>query len=280
MAPIIFDYLDYRDFVREQVEWLKNSQKLSDRKIAERGGLGSPSFLKMIYDGRRRLTLKNLLAVCQALELDALQTKFLEALMNFGHADGLDDKNFCYAALLEFKKYRKARSVDADYLKFFSHWWNVAIYEALSVPHWRQKFKKLPRVLGINEAQFQDSLDLLESLGFVEKTKQGYVQKEMILETKPEVQSLVVRNFHREMILRAQRAVEHLPKHERDLGALTIALSAEDYASLKKELYEFRSEANRKYSGNDKAKTVYQLCFQLFPLLQEREESMSDPGDS
>lgn len=282
VAPNIYDYLDYRAFMRDQIAWLKQYEALSDRKLAERGGFGSPSFLKMLCDGRRRLTTKNLVAVSKSLGLDLRQTKFLEALMNFVHADGLDEKNHCFAEILQFKKYRAAHSVDERYFNFFSQWWNVAIYEALAIPYWQQpaQFKKLPKVLGIGDKQFDQSLELLESLGFIEKFQQSFRQKEMVLETKSEVQSLVVRNFHRQMILRAQQAIEHLPKHERDLGSLTIALSPEDFASFKKELYEFRSEANRKYSGNNKAKVVYQLCFQLFPLFQERDESHLESEDN
>ncbi len=263
--------------MKTQLAYLK-STGLSDRKIAERGGLGSPSFLKMIIDGKRSLTLKNILAVSQALGLAHREIEFFEALLHFEQAEGLDEKNRCYGKLLDFKKYRESKSLDQDYFTFFSHWYHVALFEAIASDYWKkpERFGKLPKILGISSAQFEESLALLRRLKFIEVKDGKLVQKEMSLETAPEVQSLVVRNFHRTMILKAQQAVEKLPQESRDVGALTIALSDDAYANLKRELFEFRSMINKKYSGDAGAKNVHQLCFQLFPLLKDEGDSVHD----
>jgi len=45
LAPIIFEFMDYRAFVTVSIEYLKIHRKFSARQFANRSGFKSPSYL-------------------------------------------------------------------------------------------------------------------------------------------------------------------------------------------------------------------------------------------
>ena len=55
-GPEVFDYLDYRAFLRDHYLDKKQRQGLSFRGFSKRAGLKSPNYLKLVIDGQRNLT--------------------------------------------------------------------------------------------------------------------------------------------------------------------------------------------------------------------------------
>ena len=74
------------------------------------------------------------------------------------------------------------------------------------------------------------------------------------------------------MIEKALKAVDEYSPEHRDLGALTLALSKENFDEFRKRVSQFRREMNALFSGDELARQVYQLNFQIFPLLKIEEE--------
>lgn len=51
--PDVFEYLDYRAFLRDYYAERKQSRGLSFRSFSKRAGLGSPNYLKLVMEGAR-----------------------------------------------------------------------------------------------------------------------------------------------------------------------------------------------------------------------------------
>src|SRR4051794_28723575 len=73
-AVDVFAYQDYRQFLKDYyVERRKRDRKFSIRFFARRAGLRSQNYLKVVMDGRRSLTSRNMPKFVRGLGLDSSQ---------------------------------------------------------------------------------------------------------------------------------------------------------------------------------------------------------------
>lgn len=115
---------------------------------------------------------------------------------------------------------------------------------------------------------------MLLELGLLVRGEDGHLhQGEPIISTGPEVRSLAVGNFHRQMMQRAADSIETVASPQREISGVTVAISPENFAMLKSKIQELRAEI-LEMAANDTAPTrVMQLNFQLFPLAESKEEA-------
>ena len=53
-VPDVFDYLDYRAYLRDYYAYAKSARRgFSHRTFSRRAGLGSPNHLKRVMEGRQ-----------------------------------------------------------------------------------------------------------------------------------------------------------------------------------------------------------------------------------
>jgi uncharacterized protein (TIGR02147 family) len=120
--------------------------------------------------------------------------------------------------------------------------------------------------------QARDSVALLLQLDMLEKAVDGtYRQKHSAITTGPEVSSVAVRSFHRQMIQHASDALDGIDVQKRYVAATTMGITKECYDVLVQESQAFRDRIINivnTYSGD----RVYQLCLQIFPVVAEPEE--------
>lgn len=267
--PDVFSYLDPISFLRDSIEFLKKQRKFSSRMFARRAGFGSPSYLKMILDEKRRISVKASQKIAKALGLKTQESKFFELLVSYNRSSDSKEKEDLYRGLIRFKKFVKIQKADVDYFLYYSHWWNIVIREALST-HWEQKnLNEIQELLQLSEKDLSESLQLLSDIGLIEKSKENFKIKEISIQTPKQMQNLSVRSFHQAMLDKSKLALEKLPVEERDISAVTIALTKEQFEEIRNRISQFRREINSGYSGEKNAEQVYQINFQIFPLIKK-----------
>ena len=70
-TPNIFEYYDYRLFLRDLVEYeRKRNPVFSNRYIVRRAGFKSPTALKHVIDGKRNLSLESANKFASALKIE------------------------------------------------------------------------------------------------------------------------------------------------------------------------------------------------------------------
>lgn len=265
----IYGYLDALHFLRDRIELLKKSKWFSARKFAQKAGFKSPSFLKMLLDGSRSMTPAAIAGLAQGLGLSKDESKFFETLVEFNQAKSPDAQNEAYRKILSFKKYQSIKKIEAHQYVYLSHWYHVAIREGLSSASQNWTFSQWASALEISERQVAEAFERLLELGLIQKSSEGgYLPVDAALQTPREMASLVVRNFHREMIQKALIALDEIPTQDRDLGSLTISLSPKNFEAFRQRVAHFRREMNALFSEDREAEQVYQLNFQIFPLLK------------
>jgi uncharacterized protein (TIGR02147 family) len=119
----------------------------------------------------------------------------------------------------------------------------------------------------ITHKQARMAVELLEKLGFVKKQKNGKHQvSNKSIATEPEVVSLAVLNFHKQAGELGLKALEELPKEQRNITGCMLGISKQTYDRICEEIRIFRSRLLQIAEADQAADMVYQLNFQLFPV--------------
>jgi uncharacterized protein (TIGR02147 family) len=275
-APSVFDFLDYRAFLRAHYEAAKKTRRgFSFRRFSELAGLRSPNFLKLVMDGERNLGSETVPKVAAALALDGGEATFFADLVAFAQAESAVEKNRAFERLAASRRFRAARRIDGMLMSYLSHWYYPAIRELAA----RADFREDPRWIAgelcpaITPAEAKAALTTLLELGLLAHDPESgrLARGEPTLTTEHEVRALGAGNFHRQMLERAAAAIEDVPRELRDLAALTVCVSPETAALVKQRIHQFREALTELCDADARGSVVYQLNVQWFPLSRATE---------
>jgi len=80
----IFDYTDFREFLREKFEECKKSNPaFSYRYFSKKAGLKSTNFLKLVIKGESNLSVETIHKFAAAFSLGKMETKYFQNLVFF-----------------------------------------------------------------------------------------------------------------------------------------------------------------------------------------------------
>lgn len=269
--PEVYDYVDYRAYLKAVVDHRRaSSKRISLRQIAAKVGIDH-SLLTKVLQSSRHIPANAIAALAAWLKLDDPRAEYLDAMVAYARARSDEAVRKHYEDLLQRKPLERRR-LEAAHYEYFQKWHHVAVRSLLD---WYEFFgedweglgaRLVPPVPG-QEARL--SVDLLQRLGLVERTDSGrYVPSSAHLSTGDRWHSAAVRTFQREVIRLSEGAVDRIPKHQRDISTLTVALPRECLDEIREVLKEARSRivkiADRKPAEESDA--VYQLNIQWFPV--------------
>ncbi len=268
-GPQVFDYLDYRAFLRDHYLAKKASRGLSFRGFSKRAGLKSTNYLKLVIDGQRNLTPAMAARFAKAAALDGDAARYFAELVLFNQAKTTLERNQSYANITGFRRFREARPLSLAHAAYHSTWYLPAIRELAA----RHDFRDDPHWIAatlwptIAPADAAHALHTLLELGLLKRESDGrLVQAEALVSTGPEIQSIHIANYHRMMMQRATDSMDAVPASERDISSLTLCLDPDGLRRVKERIQRFRRELLELSMIAEKPHQVVQVNFQLFPL--------------
>jgi len=264
--PIIYEFLDYREFLQANLEFLKTRLGMTKMDFLKQIGFKSTSYLSMILDRQRNIKASSARRIGYRLGLKATEVDFLQTLVAFNDAKDSKVKDAAYQRLLGFRKFREIRTTAESEYAMFKAWFVIAVLEAVGTSWMQKPLNERAAAFGITPSQLKEALGFLEDLSLIKKDGTQYVKRDRATETPPELQSVHARNYHRQMIYKALQAIDTLGREERQVEGLTISLSEEKYREVREKISKFRRELNAEYSDDPSPDKVYQINFQSFPL--------------
>lgn len=272
----LFEYLDYRIFLKDWYEFQKkNIRGFSFRSFSLKSGFGSPNFLKRVIDGDRNLTNESLKQVAKGLGLTKQETEFFEKLVRFNQSDNHQEKNLYYEQIIKTQKFTKLKPFEKDQYDFCSAWYHPIVRELVTcqdfdgTPEWLAKTLRpsIPPPLA------KKSLELLERLNFIRKTKNGkWEQTESVVTTGPEATAVVTLNYHRNVLDLVKHQMTRIGPKERDVSVLNLGVKKGTLTLIKKRVQEFRQEILKMVADDTEPDNVILLAMQLLPVSYARVE--------
>jgi uncharacterized protein (TIGR02147 family) len=267
--PEVFLYTNYRVYLKDYYDYRKQiSAVFSHRFFAAKAGLASPNYLKLVMDGTRNLSTKSLQRFVSGLALNGKRAEYFENLVHFNQAKALDQRNHFYEKLLKVRNRAGLNLLDEGQFELFTNWRNLVLREMVGL----KGFKRHPKWIAdqmhgaITAKEAEDSLEKLTRLGLLRKTANGYRQVDVNISTHDEVRSLLIKNYHRQMLNLAADAMDRLPATQRDISTVTIPIRKADFAKVKEHLQLMRKELLNLAAEADQGEAVVQINLQLFPL--------------
>ncbi|MGE0763925.1 MAG: TIGR02147 family protein [Bdellovibrionales bacterium] len=264
-APNVLNYMDYREFLRDWLQWKKNtSPHYSGTLFATKAGISSHNLLGMVIRGERNLGLSTIHGFIKACSLKSHSALYFERLVVYCQSKDSIERAEIFEQLVQLGKKRGVENLKSlqNYSQYLTGWHVVAIRELVHLkdfqndPEWISI--KLKRK--ISRRQAEAAMETLKTLGLIEwdSLLNRYVNKEANLDIDVSKVDFRIRNFHRNYMERAQESIDGEAIGERSLSSLTIAVSAADLQRLRERINEFRKQLNVEFSDsqNDKDHVV------------------------
>ncbi len=269
VEPDVLQYTNYRVYLRDYYEFKKKTvPAFSLRFFAEKAGLSSHAHLKLTIDGKRNITKNTVVKLIHGLGLQNQRAAYFESLVFFNQAQTDADKQVYYAQLLKASPRSKLHKMEQAQFRIFREWHHSAILEMVALKDFRPIPDWISKRLGglVTPAQVTESLKLLVELGLLVKTANGFRQRDPLITTDDEVQDLMVKMYHLQMLKLSATMLSDLPAKQRDISALTFSIRREDFPNLKKHLQLMRKELLDFSAKAGEAEDVVQINIQLYPL--------------
>ena len=279
-APRLSAYTDYRLFLRDFYEH-KRLLTRADRRpysytnFAAAADIKSPNYLKLIIDGQRNLSRDMARKFARALALGREDLEEFLALVDFSQAVEPLERNRHLKVLadLRVRQQLKTGEIKTETWEKVPGWVTWVLYaltDQKDVDFTPDELYKLMRGKARPE-EIRRSLErLLTSGELVRDADTGRVHKGRELMSGSEnVPVALVRKLQSELIYLGLESLFQDQPQEREIGAQTMALTADEFDKLKFELRQFRKRWTKDISvarKTEKGDRVFQLNIQLFAV--------------
>lgn len=270
VLPTVFSYLDHRSYL---ADWFAAKQRAnprySHRVFAAKAGFRSPSMLHLVIKGERNITERAMPKFQRALGLDRDARSYFSLLVKLDRSTSLDERNALFERIRARRHFGRAEALEDAGFDYLSDWSLPAIRELAACAAFRLDPKWIGKTLRprISTARARKAIDKLVTLGMLEAKEDGTaIQKDASIVSPHEVWGLAVFNYHRGMLDLARKALEWAQADERHYGAVTVRVSPETLAQLKREVSEFQERLLALCDADKDGDRVVQINIQMFPL--------------
>ena len=264
----IFDYLDYRKFLKDYYrERKKKDSRFSHRYIARILEFDSGYFAKIIK-GERHISLRLVPKFVKLCKLSKKEADYFETLVLFCKAKIHDEKSRQFEILMSFKKTEKS-ILTAEQYKLFDNWYYLAIREILAFYKFKGDYSELAKIVQppIKPSEVKKAIKTLEKLKLIRKNDKGvYERIAPVWSTGEEVKSVALVNLHKAMMDLAKESFDRFKGDVRNMSTLTLSISEEEYKLISKELVRLREKLLDAASKCKNPDRVYQCNFSAFPV--------------
>lgn len=267
MNPIT-DYQDYRQYMREFYEERKRVSDFSWREFTKLAGFSSSGYLKLVCDGKTRLSRVGAVRVANAMNLAGYQADYFSMMVELCEAANDVVRLQVFERMCALAKKNKVHVVGAESVEYFGSWVNPLVRELAPIMPGAKPSEIAKRCLPeATVGEVRNALELMLKLGLLEKDSVGnYRQVNRWLSNGGAPVSLSLQSMQKQLALLAADALDSIPKEDRNISGLTFGADEKAYERIVDETNKFRRTVMDIISNVKKYDRVYRLNLQLFPL--------------
>ena len=271
----VFEYRNYREYIRDFYESRKRCSAFTWREFAKLAGFSSSGFLKLVCDGKTRLSKVAVEKVVPALGLFGAQAEYFRLMVAFCDSARPEVRNSSFEKMMKIAQENCVEFLEAKSFEYFSSWANPALRELAPIMKGATPLEMGHALVpAISAAEARESLDLQESLGLLKKDECGnYVQTSEGVSSTREVISATVVNMQKQYAHLAAESLERYTREYRHISGMTMGLDLEAYERLAAELDAFRKKVAEIVTNVKSYDRVYRMNLQLFPMSKKVEKN-------
>jgi len=271
----IFEYLDYRDLLRDAFEDRKATSGLySYRMMAEALGQDTSNIFRILQKDA------HLPARCQSRAIEYLgltgrSAEYFVLLIAYARERNQKARHEILDKAMALRDVACRDLVDRE-LAYLRDWWSAAIRSLVEVTKGRGQPALLSKMLHpeVPEADVARSLELMLDLGLLKKASSGrMVLAEAHLNAGGDEKAQAVRHYQRQILALASESLERWPREARDVSTLTLAVDEPAFAEITLMLREFRQQIQKRVEEATHPDRVMQLSMAFFPVASSGDAS-------
>jgi uncharacterized protein (TIGR02147 family) len=246
---------------------------VSLRAISARAGL-SAGLLPLILAGKKSLTPKVAEKIAMALKLaPGERTELIESsrmereTLSGGRADA-------FRRVSRSKAFMNRHPIERVTFQYFYEWFLPVLREmAVSVNFNDDPVSLSERMLfPLPPSQAKKALEFLLKAEFIEKQSDGTYRfpQGKAIECEGEVFRLALSSFHKTGALHAVESIEKVPREERYLDGITVALDESDWPEFKQEIEQIMTRIQERAKRGKKRTRVYRFGVYAYPYTKKQ----------
>ncbi len=266
--PLVFDYTEYRAFLRDWIAEKKASgSPVSYRGLGNKLGI-DPGFLVHILHENRHTTEDSIPRWVKVIGFNDIEAQYFGQLILFNRAKSPRDIQQCFQRLCELRDLQLTEISDRQY-RYYLKWQQVAIRVLLLTYSFRGDYADLARRLDppIPAQEAEEVVNTLLELKLVAWNEDGVLEPTTpFLSTSRQWQDKAVHEFQTQTLQLAQRSLKIHRPQDRQISTLTLAIPAAEMGTLQEMAREFQQKVLRWTASLDDSDSVIQVNVAMFPL--------------
>lgn len=268
----IFIESHYPTVLKKMVDERKNlDSKFTFQAIAEKTKIPK-SYISKVVNGRAHFNADQLFLVCQHLDFDERQTRYMLLLLEIDRCcvksrrDSLQNEIQAFREMmLDSKNHLKANSdsLPAEVLRdYYSDPINQIVHISLTIPQFQSDLRRLASDLSISPDELGEIITRIERMGLIEQKNhkiRPIIDNVHLPKTSPTYKPW--RNQLKLMCLERLNRRSH--RHDYSFS-VTFSASEKSREKIHAEFLQFLKQTETIVAGS-KRETTYQLNFDLFP---------------
>ena len=266
----IFDFFDYREYLTEYFRSAKRGNtRFSHRSFLASAGIPGTIYLYRVMNYQRKLGSSYIPNFISALKLGKRESNYFKAMVEFGNGKTSAIKEKALREMISMRNLSEPHKLADAKLRFFSRWYYPVIRELAVIVDFKEDYQVLanrviPRITAV---QARGAIKYLVENDFIKKGFNGkYEQNAALISSGDEVNSTILRKYHRTTLSQCINSLDTIPTKNRDISSLTLSVSDENYTLIKREIQQFRKRILALASSEEaSADKVCLLGIQLIP---------------
>jgi len=179
--PEIYQYSDFREYLKDYYKAKKErTGSFSYRSLARQGRWSSPSYFKMVVDGKRNLSHQGVKKFAKALGLSGSEGHYFENLVFLNQTDDPHEESERLKRLIKIKSKKHASALPFQLKEYelLTRWHLLVIRELLILKDFKEDPIWIVERLDhkISKAEAREGIALLIDLGLVARNDHGKLE--------------------------------------------------------------------------------------------------------
>ncbi|MDG0818072.1 DUF4423 domain-containing protein [Bdellovibrio svalbardensis] len=227
------------------------------------------SWLSEVLNGKKGMSIEKAQSLCYDMGLSSVESKLFQLSVRAAHARSDKDRA---AAREELKKFKAGKSslqrMSNDDFQPLSEWYYLALLELTELPECQHTEEWFAKKLQLPLRLVSSALKLLVDKGHLHLEDGAYIATHAESSTLFDVPSEAIKNYHRQVMTVASKALQEQPVQQRDFLNMTLAFEADRAEEAQKVLRKFQQDFARQFYPQDSnnKNSIYQLSIQFFRL--------------
>lgn len=234
--------------------------------------LANSNYLKMLIDGKRRLTRKLAEKMPGALGLTREEARFFLALVEYIQAETTDSRAEALRRLKRFKRFLHVHRTELEHFSYLNDPLLLTLREMVALPDFSEDVDWILAHLpgGMRRQEIEDGIAKLLSLGMIFRDDEGRLQQaKQHIATGDLFGYTPLRKHHLSMLELAGKAMDQ-PADTRYFRGLTMTLSPESYQRIVEEYSCFIDRVRSIVDADEACSEVYHMHTSLFPMTRPK----------